>query len=393
MEGWKNVASGCLVPLAVLSYLGAVLAFFVLGFSVEGIERTSLWLGVGTASLIAARFIRRKARESESLTSLSLSENQTPFGISSSRLKANSISDKQEIPVGFTERERKALQAVQEDVQKALAQPDFVNVLDTASLTTTVLANPRLQRIAFAVRPTTPQQYAKGVVLEAFTYFRFVVTLLPIALVSKYVSSDVAGAAFKESLSSAKLSIREAKRYRINTHNRLKRDTRPPILYLRSFSSEYANNPDGNDFRTVEEKLDDYYGAYGPMIAIGQPNEKVPLLGPLRLYFDSSNELLWQAGVLYLMSAAQLVIISAGIAPGLLWELGVARQKVNPERLHVSLHEWSGLSDNIRVEHYSRFKKYADVLLGFPLPPYDGVSDFLLFDSSWKPTLAKSSIN
>ena len=68
------------------------------------------------------------------------------------------------------------------------------------------------------------------------------------------------------------------------------RDTRPPVLYLRSFGDDStAGRVVGGGhllfsgwtlgFSTEEEQLSSAFSAIGPFIAIGKPGEKLPELG------------------------------------------------------------------------------------------------------------------
>lgn len=67
------------------------------------------------------------------------------------------------------------------------------------------------------------------------------------------------------------------------------------------------------------------------MIAVAGPDDKGYVSGPVRLYFDDD---IWRAGVTYLMSVSQLVIIQARITHGTLWELGAARRLLDPRETH-----------------------------------------------------------
>jgi hypothetical protein len=90
----------------------------------------------------------------------------------------------------------------------------------------------------------------------------------------------------------------------IRPHVVLRNDARPPILYLRSFSEDIEGYSYKLIQKTPEEQLVSEYNYWGPVIAVGQPGERHPFLGALRIYFDDE---VWRAGVLYLMSVSQLV--------------------------------------------------------------------------------------
>jgi hypothetical protein len=137
----------------------------------------------------------------------------------------------------------------------------------------------------------------------------------------------------------------------------LRQDTRPPILYLRSFKddagalgSEWdalmqlprrerkpsagntlrkrANNPLAQMGRRIsadrilsarlEEVLAKAVGVLGPFVAIGQPDEPLPELGAARAYFDNDT---WQDAVVRWIDMAQLIIQIAGPTQWVRWEL------------------------------------------------------------------------
>jgi hypothetical protein len=137
----------------------------------------------------------------------------------------------------------------------------------------------------------------------------------------------------------------------------LRRDTRPPVLYLRSFmddtgalGSEWdaliqlprrARTPSpgktgrkrGNNTiarmgrrisadRILSPRLEELLArevrALGPFVAIGQPDEPLPELGAARAYFDNDT---WQDAVVRWVDMAQVIIQIAGPTQWVRWEL------------------------------------------------------------------------
>src|SRR5687768_5026456 len=96
------------------------------------------------------------------------------------------------------------------------------------------------------------------------------------------------------------------KRYRFNPTRTLRSDRRPPILFLRSFKDDSFGNRLREDWRTPEELLVSVLGATGPVVAVGMPKEKLPILGAVRLYFEDDE---WQKQVSALMKMSRLVVI------------------------------------------------------------------------------------
>src|SRR5205085_4609358 len=77
-------------------------------------------------------------------------------------------------------------------------------------------------------------------------------------------------------------------------------DSRPPILYLRSFGDD--KDP------TCEDDLKSIVKAVGPFIAIGRPGERLQTPGADRMYVGDE----WQEVVTGLMREARLIIVRIG---------------------------------------------------------------------------------
>ena len=147
----------------------------------------------------------------------------------------------------------------------------------------------------------------------------------------------------------------------------LLRDTRRPVLYLRSFTDDRVaarsaasiSNP--FTLATEEEQLARVMGEIGPFIAIGEPGEPLPDLGAARMYVGNDE---WQEAVLSLIARAQLVVLRAGDTPGFWWEVEAAVQRVQPERLLFLI--------PYDREGYEAFRRKAQAYLPRPLPEYVG---------------------
>lgn len=120
----------------------------------------------------------------------------------------------------------------------------------------------------------------------------------------------------------------------------LEEDTRPPVLYVRSFKDDDKIIL-GSGFRrwiqyvlvyltavSVEQELAFIMNRVGPVVAIGQPGELLPELGAARLYASDEE---WRAKVTDLMRQARLVIVRAGSTANLEWEIDQA-VRVVPRR-------------------------------------------------------------
>lgn len=115
------------------------------------------------------------------------------------------------------------------------------------------------------------------------------------------------------------------------------RDPRPPVLYLRAFADDTAV-ADANvtndfvQFSTEEERLARVVEPIGPLTAIGDPRQPLPMPGAIRVYESDES---WQARVIAFLEQAPLVILRLSETPGLLWELQTAVQRLEPRRLLV----------------------------------------------------------
>lgn len=113
-------------------------------------------------------------------------------------------------------------------------------------------------------------------------------------------------------------------------------DSRPPVLYLRSFKDDPVMSRPGlfhitiPSVTTIEEQLAMVLNEIGPVTAIGKPGERLPALGARRLYVDDAD---WQEKVSELMAQSRLVIFRLAKTEGFWWELERAAATVSPERL------------------------------------------------------------
>lgn len=283
----------------------------------------------------------------------------------------------------FTDAEKTSLNELLSDIEQAMLSQTARDTL-SAREANLQLGNPKLQPIAFALRLTTWQQYVKGLMMEAAAWTILLLCLPPLFLIGRIDFTMITDEAKRELTFWVIRFSRKARRYRIRPHRILQKDGRDPILYLRSFHDDTSGHPERFVQKTYEERTAEHYNQYGPVLAIGNPKEEVPLLGALRIYFDND---IWRPGVLYLMSVAQLVIIHAGISYNTLWELGVAKQRIDPQRLVISFFPWVEHDLITRHRLYLRFKKWADKILECSLPEELGTATFIVFEPGWKPKI------
>ena len=193
----------------------------------------------------------------------------------------------------------------------------------------------------------------------------------------------------------------------------ISQDTRPPVLYLRSFNDDVraASIPHesavsnflqmlvGTTFsmRTEEEEIASVMSSIGPFIAIGKPGEKLPQLGAARTYLASNlnSERLqkpqdtsyedWQEAITHFMSAARLVVLRLGEGEGFWWEVQRACELVPPEKLLILIPDDWGLYDYFR----RKAKNYLPIALPeYPNPPSaigTSIKSLIYFERNWTP--------
>ncbi len=168
-------------------------------------------------------------------------------------------------------------------------------------------------------------------------------------------------------------------------------DTRPPVLYLRSFNDEEDDSRFGRFLRPGDHDIAHSTPAWGPReqdamapimseigpyVAIGKPRELLPELGAARAYVSDDE---WQAKIREWMTRARLVIVRAGATEGLRWEVGELVSHVKPMQVLVILPP--------KAEHYEAFRTWANHVLPSPLPHSAPKERLIIFDKAWRPIM------
>ncbi len=103
-------------------------------------------------------------------------------------------------------------------------------------------------------------------------------------------------------------------------------DSRPPILFLRSFQDDryklkervrVAGVPINQPLR-MEEALAVRFRDFGPFLAVGEPGEGLPQLGAARAYLSDDQ---WQAAVLNWIRQSRLIAMLCGPTQWIHWEM------------------------------------------------------------------------
>jgi hypothetical protein len=140
-------------------------------------------------------------------------------------------------------------------------------------------------------------------------------------------------------------------------HELLATDGRKPVLLLRSFGDDkmsMVQAPTLGQIKALarmEESIADQFRPFGPLVAIGKPGEKLPELGASRTYYSDSE---WRAAALDLMQQALVIVVIAGVSPGLRWELEAIAHAGHHAKLIVLMPEphrqrrWDILTEELR---------------------------------------------
>lgn len=165
-------------------------------------------------------------------------------------------------------------------------------------------------------------------------------------------------------------------------------DHRPPVVYLRPFNADFRTaDVSATSYITAglteEEQLERALRPIGPLVAIGQPDEKLPMLGAARIYTSDGD---WQGTVLQLIRTSELVLVGLGLSEGLLWEIEQVVRLLPPEKIVLLV-----LSSPVE---YASIKPRVDEIFPKPLPSYPegkaspearalAVKGAIYFDPDW----------
>uniref|UniRef100_B3EJX4 Uncharacterized protein n=1 Tax=Chlorobium phaeobacteroides (strain BS1) TaxID=331678 RepID=B3EJX4_CHLPB len=152
----------------------------------------------------------------------------------------------------------------------------------------------------------------------------------------------------------------------------LRRDKRPPILYLRSFEDEDKEMTLGRAIRQSifggvvgggqapywfeQEDISVYMNWVGPYITIARPGER-KIVGAAR---KTVNEDQWKAVVSDFIHRTSFIILRAAVSSGLRWEIEEIVKRFDPTRLLV-------ITATISADYRSFCQKVSSVLPE-PLP-------------------------
>jgi hypothetical protein len=154
-------------------------------------------------------------------------------------------------------------------------------------------------------------------------------------------------------------------------------DERGAVLYLRSFLSD-AKSPQllGKPGNSFEEDLVTILARVGPVIAVGEPDEELPPLGATRKYFAGD----WHGEVQRLIRSASVVVLRAGLTPGLRWEVESVVHSLWPQRVLLALPDGRDADDQYRA-----FARELGTMFPRSLPAERERASWIMFEDDWTP--------
>jgi hypothetical protein len=190
--------------------------------------------------------------------------------------------------------------------------------------------------------------------------------------------------------------VTRGRRMRVSGAERLlAEDVRAPIVYLRPFDADEAQianrwsshlriSPREGLEKTYEQRLARTLRKVGPFVAVGDPTERLPMIGAARMYAADED---WQETVDELTARAGVLLVHAGETEGLAWEIRHVVELDAPERVILSLPLLAERRQPSRQERYDAFRRGSGDAFPRPLPETIGHCQFLYFESDWTPRL------
>ncbi|MDT0572199.1 hypothetical protein RM704_32900 [Streptomyces sp. DSM 3412] len=164
---------------------------------------------------------------------------------------------------------------------------------------------------------------------------------------------------------------RHGRRHHVRVVRTMEEARREPyVLYLRPFAEDATGTLMRHAFSrwmgvggslvsgsslTLEEGVCRTFSAFGRPLAVGEPDEALPLAGSRRLYLPLHD---WQPTVTSLITDARLVLLVAGTSQGTLWELTEVMRLRRPESVLVLIYG-DRETDDVRQE-YDDFREAAE---------------------------------
>jgi hypothetical protein len=186
----------------------------------------------------------------------------------------------------------------------------------------------------------------------------------------------------------------------------LQKDTRAPVVYLRSFGDDGRAMDEGFWAAvrqsvgslaslvnlTIEQRLATHVGKVGPVVAIGRPGEDLPELGAARMYVADAD---WQALIRDIVVRSGMVLLQCGSTDGLKWEYSTVVSALKPDQLLLFFPYRFPYNRKTQIKRredmFHAFQAWAAPIMPMGLPRDIGESFFLYFSNAppWQPELLR----
>ena len=262
----------------------------------------------------------------------------------------------------------------------------WYSVLNESYAVLAILFGALLLVPCLSIAVALPFMVLRTVFFGIFTENHLFFSLLFATLLMYYISYTITAKYFFRLRRAAKMG-------RIDALAKLSKRAEDPVLYLRSFAHDAAENPYSRAQKTYEENLALALSSIGPVIAVGNPLEIEPPPGAARIYLKNEH---WQENVRRLMQISQLIIIQAGTTQGVIWELEAALETGEPRKVIMSFLSWMHLDEAERERQYLQFCRNVHNFLqqsSSPvtiwLPGKIENAAFVVFSDVWMPEMIK----
>lgn len=166
------------------------------------------------------------------------------------------------------------------------------------------------------------------------------------------------------------------------------RDQRPPVVYFRPFTADVdASKPVAlTSWFTEEEQLAKMMNDLGPVVAIGAPEETLPLLGAARMYVKDPK---WHEVALDLVGRARVIIMRIGASPGFWWEFETVVRSTRPEKLVLLIPRNQTLYEEFQTASRKLIPTVLPTLTGWDVKKWfrGNLKAVIFFDPAWVPSI------
>ena len=157
-------------------------------------------------------------------------------------------------------------------------------------------------------------------------------------------------------------AVKFQRHYRLTANDLLRVDKRRPVLFLRSFTDDKVRLWGRGIWgkfrkRTIDEAIRPSADPLGPLVAIADPNVRLPHLGAAQSFYSNDT---WQLAIARWVRMARCIVMIAGRTQGIRWELEHIFGQEAHQKLIVfltpSLRKDAAACSQWFVEHFSQFR-------------------------------------